>query len=418
MCGDMRVSCQQPCETNDVNSEIQDFEALLDVLKEVVQFLIDQTTGGDGNGCGCTGSGAGNGVASGNDAMRLMAGSTNAQSAAHGTSGSQSGQSASKMKISQKGVDFVKSKEGGPYLKAYNDGAGVWTIGYGHTANVRPGQTITASQAEAFLRSDLQTAEAAVRKYVKVPLTQGQYDALVSFTYNLGAGALKESKLLKDLNKGDYAAAQKDFGNYIYANHKVFPGLVKRRREEAAMFGNQAPAKTGSNTSTTSGSTSIGPVNGQAASYAPYTVYSSSATQVKKIGDANQLLPHHDRTTSVRNGQTLELRDVVLTHPGQSNNGQKIPSPVSGKVISAGKMGTAGNAVIIKADDGSLVYLFHMSKINVKEGQHVAYGQTVGLQGSTGHSTGPHVHIEAKPAIIDRWVDDLIDGKFDGIDRA
>lgn len=413
MCSDMRISCQQPCETNGINSDIQDFEGLLDVLKDIIQFLISQVAGGNGGACGCSENAAGNGFASGDDAMRLLADSTsNKAQSTQNASGSQSGQSPSGMKISQKGLDFIKSKEGGPYLKAYNDGAGVWTIGYGHTANVRPGQTITAAQAENFLRSDLQVAENAVRKYVKVPLTQGQYDALVSFTYNLGAGTLKNSKLLQYLNKGDYASAQKEFGRFIHADNRVFPGLVKRRREEAAMFGNQGPA-TGA-----SSSASAGPVNGQAASYKPYTVYSSSATQVKHINDANQLLPHHDRTTSIRDGQTLELRDVVLTHPGQSNNGQPIPSPVSGKVIKTGNMGSAGNAVIIKADDGSLVYLFHMSKINVKEGQHVNYGQSVGLQGSTGHSTGPHVHIEAKSSVIARWVDDLIDGKFDGVDRA
>ena len=63
---------------------------------------------------------------------------------------------------------------------------------------------------------------------------------------------------------------------------------------------------------------------------------------------------------------------------------------------------------------GELTYIFHMSSIDVRVGQDVAYGQDLGNQGTTGHSTGPHIHIEAAPEVIDRWVDDLLDGRFDG----
>ena len=116
----------------------------------------------------------------------------------------------------------------------------------------------------------------------------------------------------------------------------------------------------------------------------------------------------------MRDGQTLEVRDIVLHRNGQSQTQQAIPSPIAGTVVSAGPLGAAGNAVIVRGDQGQLVYLFHMSSIDVCDGQRVAYGQDLGNQGSTGHSTGPHVHIEAPSATIDRWVNDLLDGSFDG----
>ncbi len=147
-------------------------------------------------------------------------------------------------KLGQKGLDLIKSFEG-LRLKAYQDSVGVWTIGYGHTGGVKPGQTITKAQAEAFLKSDTGWAQDAVRKSVKVPLTQGQFDALTSFTFNLGAGALKSSTLLKKLNAKDYAGAQKEFGKWVHAGGQVLQGLVRRRAAEAAMFGNKAPSGSG-----------------------------------------------------------------------------------------------------------------------------------------------------------------------------
>lgn len=156
------------------------------------------------------------------------------------------------------------------------------------------------------------------------------------------------------------------------------------------------------------------PPSGSAPSYSPYTVYSTGDRAAFTVSDASQLQPHHDYTTQVRDGQTLEVRDVVLTHAGQSQTAQPIPAPVAGQVIHAGPLGNGGNAVIMRGEGGELVYLFHMSSIDVQVGQRVAYGQDLGNQGSTGNSTGPHVHIEAKPATIDRWVNDLLDGRFDG----
>ena len=113
--------------------------------------------------------------------------------AASGAGGSQP----SGMSMSQAGLDMVKKYEG-LYTKAYRDPVGILTIGYGHTnSDVREGQTITEAQVIELLRKDLGTAENAVRKAVKVPLTQGQFDALVSFTFNCGAGTLQKSTILK-----------------------------------------------------------------------------------------------------------------------------------------------------------------------------------------------------------------------------
>lgn len=156
------------------------------------------------------------------------------------------------------------------------------------------------------------------------------------------------------------------------------------------------------------------PPSGDAPTYAPYTVYSTGHQPAISVSHPDQMQPHHDYQTKVREGQTLEVRDIVLHRPGESQTSQAIPSPVAGTVVSAGPMGNAGNAVILRGDQGELIYIFHMSSIDVRPGQRVGYGQDLGNQGSTGHSTGPHVHIEAPTATIDRWVHDLLDGRFDG----
>ncbi len=143
-------------------------------------------------------------------------------------------------------------------------------------------------------------------------------------------------------------------------------------------------------------------------------MYSTGERAAFAVSDPDQLQAHHDYQTQTREGQRLEVRDVVLHHDGQSQTRQAIPAPIAGTVVSAGPLGNAGNAVILRGEQGQLVYIFHMSSIDVRAGQRVAYGQDLGNQGSTGNSTGPHVHIEASPQVIDRWVNDLLDGRFDG----
>lgn len=139
------------------------------------------------------------------------------------------------MKTSDRGVELVKSHEG-LSLKAYLCPAGVWTIGYGHTRTAKKGMEITPKKALDLLLEDLQVAENAVSSMVDVPLTQGQFDALVSFVFNLGAGNFKTSTLRRKLNAGDYSGASAEFGRWVYSSGRKLGGLVKRRAEERALF--------------------------------------------------------------------------------------------------------------------------------------------------------------------------------------
>jgi len=139
------------------------------------------------------------------------------------------------MKTGEKGLALIKHFEG-LRLRAYQCSADVWTIGYGHTAGVRPGDVITPEQADAFLRGDVADAERAVGRFVRVPLTQCQFDALVSFTFNLGSGNLRTSTLLRLLNAGDYPGAAGQLLRWVNAGGKRLPGLVRRREAEKALF--------------------------------------------------------------------------------------------------------------------------------------------------------------------------------------
>lgn len=152
------------------------------------------------------------------------------------------GEPAGNLSISENGVRMIESFEGFRST-AYPDpgtGGAPWTIGYGHTGGVYPGETISQAQAETYLKQDLNTAENAVRQNVHVPLTQNQFDALVSLTYNVGANGYPS--LLATLNRGDYAGAQAMFGDYVYGGGHIMQGLVNRRAQEAALFGSSAPS--------------------------------------------------------------------------------------------------------------------------------------------------------------------------------
>lgn len=145
--------------------------------------------------------------------------------------------------------NFTYSKNGlaltelfeGDVLTAYQDQRGVWTIGYGHTAGVYPGQTITQDQAVAFLQSDVSSAAACVNNAVTVPLTQSQFDALVDFTFNLGTGSFLGSTLLKDINAGNFPAAVAQFDLWDHCGGVVNDGLLRRRQAEAAEFSGTPP---------------------------------------------------------------------------------------------------------------------------------------------------------------------------------
>lgn len=139
------------------------------------------------------------------------------------------------MKTSASGIALIKQYEG-VRLEAYLCPAGVPTIGYGHTVGVKMGDRITLAQAEQMLIDDLAIYEVGVQSLVKVPLKQGQFDALVSFAFNLGLGALRGSTLMRMLNQGDYAGAADQFLRWNKAGGKVLNGLVKRREAERALF--------------------------------------------------------------------------------------------------------------------------------------------------------------------------------------
>lgn len=137
---------------------------------------------------------------------------------------------------SSTGMALTRSFEG-LRLDAYQDPVGIWTIGYGHAApEVRAGQRITETQAEALLRNDLSAAVRCVRGAVKVCIAQYQFDALVDFCFNAGRGSFLSSSLLRDVNRGDFSSATAQFGLWVHAGAKVVPGLVRRRAAEAAMF--------------------------------------------------------------------------------------------------------------------------------------------------------------------------------------
>ena len=141
------------------------------------------------------------------------------------------------MNTSQNGIDLIKHFEGCE-LYAYKCQAGVWTIGYGHTKDVEPGMQITEDDAHNMLVEELNEYETYVNTLVSGPLNQNQFDALVSWVYNLGGGNLKASTLLKVLNSGDYEGVPAQIMRWNKAGGKVLEGLTRRRQAEADLFGN------------------------------------------------------------------------------------------------------------------------------------------------------------------------------------
>jgi lysozyme len=146
------------------------------------------------------------------------------------------------MKLSQAGIDFIKSFEG--YHRRLPNGdcvaylcpANVVTIGYGCTEGIKRGMVWTHAQALQALENELSKFEAAVNRLVTVDVNQNEFDALVSFAYNCGEGALARSSILKQLNAGNREAAARGFALWNRGGGRVLPGLVRRRRDEAAMF--------------------------------------------------------------------------------------------------------------------------------------------------------------------------------------
>ena len=139
------------------------------------------------------------------------------------------------MQISKEGLSLIKKFEGCE-LEAYKCAAGVWTIGYGSTNDVKEGMEISQERADMLLLEDVEVFEESINKLVEVPLEQNQFDALVSWTFNLGSTNLKNSTLLKVLNDKDYEGVPAQIKRWNKAGGEVLQGLVRRREAEALLF--------------------------------------------------------------------------------------------------------------------------------------------------------------------------------------
>jgi lysozyme len=143
------------------------------------------------------------------------------------------------MQVSFNGLEILKEHEGFR-AEAYKDTGGVWTIGYGTTrVDSKPviqGMKCTNAQALEWLRADTSSTQTAINQLVRVPINQNQFDALVSFVYNVGEDRFRKSTLLRLLNAGDYTGAANQFPRWNKDNGKVIPGLVSRRLVEQSMF--------------------------------------------------------------------------------------------------------------------------------------------------------------------------------------
>ena len=139
------------------------------------------------------------------------------------------------MKLSDNGIKFIQDFEG-LKLNAYRDIVGVLTIGFGHTgADVIEGMTITKDRANELFNQDIANFVAGVNSMVK-SCTQGEFDAMVSFAYNLGLKSLKTSTLLRKFNEGDIDGAANEFTKWNRAGGKEVAGLTRRRLAERALF--------------------------------------------------------------------------------------------------------------------------------------------------------------------------------------
>ena len=143
--------------------------------------------------------------------------------------------------INERGIEIVKSFEG-ISVKPYLCPANVWTVGYGATRSStgRPidldMEAISEAEADALLIRDLESSEGWVSRLIKTALTENQYSALTSFTFNVGAGALQRSTLRMKLNRGEVQNAADEFPKWKFANKRILAGLVRRRAAERALF--------------------------------------------------------------------------------------------------------------------------------------------------------------------------------------
>lgn len=139
------------------------------------------------------------------------------------------------MNISTQGLNLIKKYEGFS-AQAYRCPAGILTIGYGSTTDVHSSMIITEGEAAERLREDVEDAVRLVNKHITRPLSQNQFDSLVSLSFNIGGGNFRKSTLLKYINTGKFLEASEQFLRWDKVKGKTVPGLVKRRAEEKAIF--------------------------------------------------------------------------------------------------------------------------------------------------------------------------------------
>ncbi|UIE38139.1 glycoside hydrolase family protein [Leptodesmis sichuanensis] len=210
--------------------------------------------------------------------------------------------------INQAGLDIVKQSEGFR-SQAYRDAGGKWTIGYGHTATADPGETVTRAQAESLLKTDLRSAENAVRRQIQVPLNSNQFSALTSLAYNIGEGGLKKSDVAKHLNAGNYQAAADSFNKIVHVggpNGTVLPGLVTRRANERALF-----LKPDASEKHTPNPNPRSPGAAQPQSYTVKKGDTLSEIAQNQLGDANRW-----RELQKADGSTFSEQDARKLQPG------------------------------------------------------------------------------------------------------
>ncbi|WNL46593.1 LysM peptidoglycan-binding domain-containing protein [Dyella sp. BiH032] len=283
---------------------------------------------------------------------------------------------ASGFSISQNGVQMIEGFEGYS-ATAYPDpgtGGAPWTIGYGHTKGVQPGQTITRAQAEAYLKEDLAWAQDAVRRNVHVPINQNQFDALVSLTYNLGANGYPG--LLAKLNAGDYKGAQQMFGEYVHAGGRVLQGLVNRRAKEAALFGSDAPSGTSTTPSPPSPPPSGGSRGGSYTVQPGDTLSAIAARQGVSLKALEAANPQIRDFNHIYPGQVIHL-------PGSSGSSSGSPAGGSYTVRSGDTMSG------IAARHGVSLSALLAANPQIANPNRIYPGQVIHLPGGSGGNSAP-----------------------------
>lgn len=256
------------------------------------------------------------------------------------------------MNISNSGLDFIKDYEG-LRLKAYKvlDSEKHYTIGYGHYgSDVRFGQTITKAKADELFKKDVKRFENAVNRLVKVDINQNQFDALVSFAYNVGEGALQDSTLLSKLNRGDFKGASAEFPRWNKSGGKVLAGLTKRRAKERALFDKATAKSTGTKSQAKSGASSYTVKSGDTLS----EIAQDNGTTTKKLLELN---PSIKNANEINVGQKIQLK-------GSTSKTHKVKS---------------GDTLSEIAQDNNTTVAKLKSLNNIKDANKIQIGETIKL---------------------------------------